>query len=272
MCVRIVGVQQHKVAVFVHLLLTHLILVFLNRRVLAIKVLQQRKTYRFLVELLVGEHSELDEHLDVVPFLCELVFVGFVEFCQLVSHFLGDVAGDLFHVIVALQVRPADVQRDVRTVDHTVQQRQIFRHNVLHLIGHIHLVAIQLDLVAVYIQVALDLREVQNTREVKRIIHIQVNMEQRLLELHRIEFMVELVIVLVLQLTRLACPRRVDIVDDVLFVQLHFLAVFPFFLLAESDLDGQELTVFLQEALNRRVLQILTELIVDMQHDIGASL
>ena len=97
-------------------------------------------------------------------------------------------------------------------------------------------------------------------------------MEQRLIHLHRVQLMVERIIVLVLQLARFTRPRRVNIIDDILLVQLNLLAVFPFFLLTECDLNRQELAVLLQQPLNRRLLQILTKLIIDVQHDIGASL
>ena len=123
-----------------------------------------------------------------------------------------------------------------------------------------------------YIQVGLDLREIEDTGQVERVVHIEVDMEERFIHLHRIEFVVELVIVLILEVRRLACPRRVDIVDDVLFIQLHFLAVLPLFLLAESNLYGQELAVFLEQAFDGGILQILRELIVYMQDDIGTAL
>ena len=103
-CVGVVGVEQDEVAVLVGLSIFYLSLVFIERRILAVEVLDERKIFRLLVELLVGEHTELDKHLDVVPLLREIVLVGLVEFCQFVSHFLGDVAGDFLDVIVRLEV------------------------------------------------------------------------------------------------------------------------------------------------------------------------
>ena len=96
-----------------------------------------------------------------------------------------------------------------------------------------------------HIEVRLDLREIEDTGEVERIVHVQMDMEERFVHLHRIEFVVELIIILILQVSRLTGPRGVDIVDDVLFVQLDLFTVFPLFLLTERDLYRQELTVFL---------------------------
>ena len=269
--VRIVGVEQHQMSVLVRLRRFHFVDVLVQRAVLTGYVLHQRKAFGTLVELLVGQHTELNEQFDVVPFLGELVLVGFVELCQLVSHFLGDVAAYLLHIVVGLQITTADVQRDVRTIDYAMQQRQVLRHYLLHFVGHKHLVAIELNLVAVYVQVGLYLREIEDTGQVERVIDIQVNMEQRLVHLHRIELVVEMLIVLVLEFRRLAGPGGIDVVDDVVFVQLYLLAVFPLFLLAEGYLHGQELAVLAQQPFYRSVLEVLTELIVDVQHDVRTA-
>ena len=191
---------------------------------------------------------------------------------SLVSHFLGDVAGDFLDVIVRLEVRTTDVERDIRAVDDAVQQRQVFRDDVLHFVGDVDLVAVELDLIAVHVEVRLDLREIQDTREVERIVHIEVDMEEGFVELHRIEFVVEGLVIFFGQVRGFAGPCRVDIVDDILFVKFDFLAVFPLFLFAKGNLDRQELTVFLEQSFDRCVLQVLTELIVDMQHDVGSAL
>ncbi len=212
------------------------------------------------------------EQLEALPFLGELVLLVAVDLEEFVRHFLGDVVGYLLHVLIALQVTAADVQRDVRRVDDAVEQSQILRYDVLDLIGHEDLVAVELDLVIVDVEVVLDLREVENTRQVERIIHIQMNMEQRFLELIGIELMIELLVVLFLEVLRVARPGGVGEVDDVGLVGFHLLAVFPLFLLAEDNLDRQELAVFLEESLNLRVLQVLLEVCADMEHDVRSAL
>ena len=83
--------------------------------------------------------------------------------------------------------------------------------------------------------------------------------------------MVELVVVLIGQVGGFAHPCGVHIVDDIVLAGLHLFAIFPVFLFAESNLHGQELAVFFEQPFNGRVLQILFEILVDMQHDIGAA-
>ena len=78
---------------------------------------------------------------------------------------------------IALQVTAANVQRDIRTVNHTVQEHQEFRNDILDLIGYKYLVGIQLDLVFLYLVALLDLWEIQNTGQVERIIYVQVDPE-----------------------------------------------------------------------------------------------
>ena len=78
MSIRVVGVEQYEVTIFVGLCLFHLRYVFAERCVFIVDTLVECKAGRFVVEFLIGEHAELDKHLDVVPFLGELIFVGFV--------------------------------------------------------------------------------------------------------------------------------------------------------------------------------------------------
>jgi hypothetical protein len=49
-----------------------------------------------------------------------------------------------------------------------MQQRQEVGHDALHLIGDEYLIAIELNLVALQVDVALDLREIEDTRQVER--------------------------------------------------------------------------------------------------------
>ena len=59
----------------------------------------------------------------------------------------------------------------------TMQQGQEVGNNTFHQIRHIYLVAIELNLILVQLDVALHFGEVQNTGKVERIIHIQMNPE-----------------------------------------------------------------------------------------------
>ena len=151
-----------------------------------------------------------------------------------------------------------------------MQQRQELRHDALHGVGHEHLVAIELDLVAVQVEVALDAGEIEDTRQFEGIIHIQVDPEERLLA-HRIEVLVELLIVLLLQLRRFADPGRGGVVDDVVLVGIHIFTILPLLLLAESDRNRKEAAILLQQPLQLLLVQEVLVLIVDVEDDVGAS-
>ena len=60
-----------------------------------------------------------------------------------------------------------------------MQECQIFRHNALHLVGYEYLVAVELNLVLLNLEVRVNLREVENTLKVKRIICVYMDIEQR---------------------------------------------------------------------------------------------
>ena len=64
------------------------------------------------------------------------------------------------------------------------------RHDTLNLISYEHLIAIELNLIALKVDIALYAWEVEDTCEVEWEIYIEVNPEQRLI-LHRIECTVE---------------------------------------------------------------------------------
>ena len=274
----VLGVEGYQVAVLVGLGVFDLRLVLLQGEILALNILQEGKTDSALVELLIGQHTKLDKELDIIPFLLEVLLVVLVHLCQFVSHLFGDVTRDLLDVIIRLQVRTADIQRYIRRVDHAVQQRQVLRHDILHLIGHKDLIAIELYLVALYVQVRFDAREIQYSGQVEGIVHIEVNMEQRFIHLHGVQLVVERLVVLILQFGGLACPGGVGVVDDVLLAisvlvtDHYFFAVFPFLLHTEGYLHGQELAVLTEQRLNGSVLQVLLELFVDMQDDIRSAL
>ena len=152
-----------------------------------------------------------------------------------------------------------------------MEQGQVLRHDVFDFVGDVDLVAVELDLVTVHVEVGLDLREIEDTGEVEGVVHVEVNVEERFVELHGVQFVVEVVVVLFGQIRRLTSPGRRRIVDDVLLIEFDLLAVFPFFALTESYFDGQELTVFFQKPFDGSILKVLAKLIVDMEDDVGAS-
>ena len=113
-----------------------------------------------------------------------------------------------------------------------MQQGQELRNDALYLVCYEYLVAIQLNLVALHVDAVLDAWEVENTRQVEWEIYVQVNPEQWIV-LHWIESMIELLVVLILQGARSLGPERLYIINNVILVCLHVLAVLPLSLLAE---------------------------------------
>ena len=267
----ILGVEEDEVAVLIGLRLFDLRTIVVESSIFALEVLEQGEADSAFVELLIAEHTELDEEFDVIPFMLKVLAVVLVHVCQFVSHLLGDVAGNLLDIIVRLEVRTRHVKRYIGRVDDAVQQGQVLGHDILHLVGDKDLIAIELYLIAMDVEVVLDAREIEYTGQVERIVDIEVDVEERLVHLGGVELVVEGLIILLGQVCRFACPCGIDIIDDVLLAGLYLLAVFPFFLHTESYLHRQELAVFLEQGLDGSVLEVLAELVVDMQDDVGAS-
>ena len=149
-----------------------------------------------------------------------------------------------------------------------MKQGQEVRHDAFYRVGHIYLIAIQLNLVALQVDVALDFREVEHTGQVERIVHVQVNPEQRFVG-HRIQVAIELLVVFFLQFRRLLGPDRTSVVNQVVFFRFYLLAVFPFFLLAESYWYRKEVAILSQQALQTRIFQEFLAIVVYIQDDVG---
>ena len=67
-----------------------------------------------------------------------------------------------------------------------MKKGQEVRHYVVHAVRDEHLVAIELYLVLLNLEGVLDFREIEYSGEVERIVHVEVDVEERLLG-HRIE-------------------------------------------------------------------------------------
>ena len=262
----IVHIEEHHRLVLVGLVLLHLLDVLFGGEILTFDILPEHDPGGLLGELLVGENAVLDEDLQVVPLRLVVRAHGREQLLQAVCDFAGDVARNLLHVGVALQVAARDVERDVRRVDHAVQQRQVLRHDALDLVRHVDLVRIELDLVLLDLEVVVDFREVENARQVERIVDVQVDREQRLVA-HRVEFVVELLVLLFGDVGGLAGPQRLDVVDDVVLVGVDVLAVLPLLDLAEGDGHGQEAAVLLQQGLDLGILGVFERILREVQHD-----
>ena len=151
-----------------------------------------------------------------------------------------------------------------------MKERKEVRNDIVNRVGHEHLVAIELDLVAGYLDIVLDLREIEDTGEVERIIHVQMDVEKRVL-LHRIEVAVELHIVLLLEIGRFLSPKRFYLVDDIVLVGINVFSVLPLLFLSEHHRYRHELAIFVQQALDAALLCIFLLFVVDIEGNDSSS-
>ena len=187
-----------------------------------------------------------------------------------------------------MQVAAAHVQGDVGAVQYAVQQHQVVGHHALHAVGHEHLVAVQLNLVACRVDSLAHLGEIQNARQVEGVVHIEVNLEQGVFEVHGVQLVVELLIVLVCQIGRILLPCRLRVVDDAGLFLLHALGlpllsivrllrilrrlVHPHALFAKADGNGHKAAVFPQQLQHLLLVEELLAVVGDVQHDAGAAI
>ena len=153
--------------IFVGLVLLNRFAIFLISVSLSVNILEKCEVLRLIVEVGFRENAVVDEEFEVVPLFFKLSAVALEERRKTVCHLLGDVLRNLLHIAVALEIRTAHVKRNVRTVDDPVQERQEVGHNVFHRVCDKHLVAIELNLIAMDFDVILNLGEVQNPREIE---------------------------------------------------------------------------------------------------------
>src|SRR5690606_30498091 len=105
-----------------------------------------------------------------------------------------------------------------------------------------YLILIKLDLIFFDIQVVGQFWEEQDTGKVERIINIQVNMEEWVFKLHRVQFAVEILIVFVLQFRWSFSPGWSRVVNDIIyFLSFRFCVLSSIFRQSEGFCSGPEL-------------------------------
>ena len=80
--------------------------------------------------------------------------------------------------------------------------------------------------------------------------------------------MIELLVVLILQGARSLCPERLHIINNVILISLHILAVLPLGLLAEGYRHCHKLAVLVQKFFNLALLQEFLAIISNMEDDV----
>ena len=268
--IAVVAVEANEVFMLIHLIALHGSLILLVGVALAVDVAKQGEGLGLVVEIGLAQDAIVDEKLEVVPLPLKVLTVFAEDGLQAVGHLLRDILRNLLHIAVALEIGTADVEGNVRTIDDTVEEGQEIGDDVLHAVRDEHLIAEELNLIAVNVDVALDLGEIEHAREVEGIVHIEVNPEERII-LHGVEVAIEGLVVFILQGRGLLSPERGGLVDDVRLIGLLLAAVLPLRLLAEGDGNGEELAILLQEFLYAILLQKFLAVVVDVQHDVRAA-
>ena len=192
----VVGIQINQIAILIRLAILYQGLILFEGIILVVRIGKKGEILCSIIEILLCEHSVVDEDFQIVPLLFKLLTVVLEYGLQAVGYFFRNICRDFLHIGVTLQIGTGYVQRNIRRIEYTVQQCQKVRNNTLYRVRYIDLIAIKLDFVLVQFYIALYLREVQNTSKMERIIHIQMYPEQGFIG-HRIEVAIELLVILV---------------------------------------------------------------------------
>ena len=84
--------------------------------------------------------------------------------------------------------------------------------------------------------------------------------------------MIERDVILVRQVGGFLCPERFGRVDDLVFVRIGHLAVFPFLFLAGNDRNGKEPAIFSEQRVNPSLFKELGVLGIDMKYDVRTAI
>ena len=135
-----------------------------------------------------------------------------VEGLEAIPDLFGDVFGNAADGAIALEKATANIQGNIRTVDHPPQGQQEAGHYLFAVIGDKHLVAVELDAALGDVDVGLELGEVENAVDHKGVIGVEVNPQQGVF-LEGVEVAVKLQIVLVAEATGGLLPGGFVFVD-----------------------------------------------------------
>ena len=97
-----------------------------------------------LPEFVIRHHAIFHKQAKALPFFLESITIIIKNLFQFIGYFLGDMAIDLPYVWISLQVTPANIQRNIRRIDHALQQHQKFRNDVFYFICYKDLVTVEL--------------------------------------------------------------------------------------------------------------------------------
>ena len=113
----IVNIEGDSEAILIGLRLLNLLDILRGGVIFTLDALEEHEVSGLLGELLVGEDAVLDEDFEVVPLLLVVLAHGIKELLKAVGNLAGDVARNLLHIGVALQVATRHIEWDVGRVD-----------------------------------------------------------------------------------------------------------------------------------------------------------
>ena len=151
--IRILRIEMDHLLVLIGLVALDQSLVLLESVKLLIGVLEEQDPLSPLGKLLIRKHAILHEEIKCRPLLLISGTIGLEELCQLICYLAGDIGRDLLHPGIRLEIAPADVERNIRRVDHAVEEIEEVGDDSLDIIGHVDLVAVKRDVALLHIEV-----------------------------------------------------------------------------------------------------------------------
>ena len=132
-------------------------------QIFAVKILEEYIISHFLCKFSILDAAIFNEWADVIPVFFIGFTVCFAHSCQFICYLLGNILGNLLYKSIILQCTSGYVQRQIRAVNYTFQQKKEFRNYLFDIICDKYLVIIQFDCSFDRIILCIDLREVQDT-------------------------------------------------------------------------------------------------------------
>ena len=197
---------------FLFCLLFFLILLntIFQSKIFAIQIFEKDIVVHLFAEFRIFDAAKFDKRTDIIPVFLIRFSVCLAHSSQFIRNFLGNVLGDFLYKTIVLQCGTGYIQWQIRAVDHTFQEKKEFRDHLFDIVCNKYLVIIKFNCSLNGIILCSDLREIQNTFQVKRIIHVQMDPEQWLFVIHKY-LTVKLFIFFVCALIRMFHPKRLCI-------------------------------------------------------------
>ena len=249
MLILVSGIQIYQIATLISLVILNKCFIFVEGKILTVNIFKEGKILCTVVEVFLRKHTVVDKQLQIVPLCLEILTVVFENLCQAVGYFLGNISSYLLYIGITLQIRTADIQRNIRRINYTMQQCEEVRNYAFNLVGDEDLIAIELNFVALQVDTVMNAREIEDTCEVEGEINIEMNPEQRLV-LHGIKRVIELLIILIFKCRRSLNPQWFNAVDNVILVSFNLLTILPFGFFAKNNRHCHKFTVLVQQLLN----------------------